>query len=880
MSRGDIVSSELTVKILLKAIKAKNAKKYLVDGFPRNIEQALCYEKNYREIDLIINYQCPDDVLVDRVLKRAAVEHRQDDNEDTVNHRLKIFHEETEPTIEFYARHGKVINIPATGTIDEVYNLTLQALQPNLIFFYGPPACGQDRLAERLASLSAYNLIKIQDYFRSNGLANATDEVKMDHLITFFSTHPQRNFIVHGFPENIRQVKIFVEHFSAPKKFYYFDFTRDQVENHIKNFTKPQRQALLQEYERYVQNRKDILKYFNNKPYFITIHEDESPERLWNSLLETIAPEVIALPALPDDEFSQQYITRIQNERGYVYLDIVALVQDEIKRGTELGKRLSATMQSGHNFDENQVALIKRIFFNDLSKRKFILGGFPNTFAALEFFEQNCCKIRHLIAFTHKPLNLQGKNLYAQYHTNGRLIKINDNHLDQFDSYVQNRCRYGFIVGPELAGRPAIATYLKNRYVTQVIDYNAVNELLKVRLSTEDNQVEEVPFPELVKYFKEEIASRDRSHNILFDGWPFEKEQLTAFLKSVGAPNYVFWLDATDETLGKRYMAENKVDAVEEADQEKINEELAKTKQFIQAFQECIHEGNNIHLFDIKVGVSTQSTLRDINSIVYKKVFAFKNSSRKVTDADLRAFIINSCINNNVTFIDVADLVNQSATTTDENSKKLQAQAIMTQNALQNLAPSIFTPTLVTDLIAKSLQSHPATKYLLLYNYPSAENKPQGDFYPRAIDELYQIENNIGPLKEVISVVDLQEDFVINDPVEEKPVQEEVKQEVKPPKGEGEEEEEVPEPPKDEDEDGESKPKFNPLDYNWTLSDGNPKSLAKIYHRRFNCEHEQIDLDAKDLTPLDNLLRDSIARFDEGENRDKDYYVEVVVNQN
>jgi UMP-CMP kinase len=341
IGRGDIVPSELTVKILLKAIKAKNAKKYLIDGFPRNVEQALCYEKNYREIDLIINYQCPDDVLVDRVLKRASIEHRSDDTQETVEHRLEIFHRETEPAIEFYARHGKVINIPATGTIDEVYNLTLQALQPNLIFFYGPPACGEDQLAQRLANLSAYNLIKIQDYFRSNGLTNATDEVKMDHLISFFSTHPQRNFIIHGFPENIRQVKIFVEHFAAPKKFYYFDYTRDQVENHYKNLPKPQRQTLLQEYERYLQNRKDILKFFNNKSYFITIHEDESPERLWNSLLDTIAPEVVALPALPDDDFSQQYISRVVNERGYVFLDIVALVQDEIKRGTELGKKNS-----------------------------------------------------------------------------------------------------------------------------------------------------------------------------------------------------------------------------------------------------------------------------------------------------------------------------------------------------------------------------------------------------------------------------------------------------------------------------------------------------------------------------------------------------------
>jgi len=130
----------------------------------------------------------------------------------------------------------------------------------------------------------------------------------------------------------------------------------------------------------------------------------------------------------------------------------------------------------------------------------------------------------------------------------------------------------------------------------------------------------------------------------------------------------------------------------------------------------------------------------------------------------------------------------------------------------------------------------------LLYNYPSAEGKQKNQLYPRAIDELYQIEANIGPLKEIITILDAPEDYTINDPFEEKPVQEEVKEEVKKPKGEGEgedEEEPEPEPPKDED-DEENKPKFNPLDYNWTVSDGNPKTLAQVYRRRSNCDYVNI----------------------------------------
>ena len=91
-------------------------------------------------------------------------------------------------------------------------------------------------------------------------------------------------------------------------------------------------------------------------------------------------------------------------------------------------------------------------------------------------------------------------------------------------------------------------------------------------------------------------------------------------------------------------------------------------------------------------------------------------------------------------------------------------------------------------------------------------------------------------------MTDEPENYNIEDPLEERPEPEEVKEEVKAPKGEGEEGEE--EPPKEEepeDEEG-KKPKFNPLEYQWTVSDGNPKSLSKLFHRRFNCQHVRKDI--------------------------------------
>lgn len=631
----------------------------------------------------------------------AASEGRGDDNPETIRKRIETFHEATEPTIEFYSRYGKVAHVSGEGSVDQVYHKVLQAVQPNLVFFYGPPASGQEQLAEQYSNLTGYNLLRVQDYYRAQGLQNATDEVKMDNLITYLRDHHLRNFVLHGFPENIRQVKVFVEHFAAPKKFYYFDFTKDQVENNIKNRTKQQRQDILQEYDVYVKNRKDILPYFSKKPYFVRIQDSDIKEKIWQNLVEVVSPEVISCPIIPDDELSLGFIKRLERERGYTYVDFNELVRDEVRRGLDLAKGLQSGSSSA------TIALLKKALYTDISRKRFIIGGFPNSVAELNEFEAECCRVRHVLVFVNNEVELRG-DIFGHYHTQGKLIKVRGNNIDQFDDFVQERCKYGFLIGTELAGRPIVANYLKSKFATQLIDFNQVTEFLKVKLATEDNPDVEVKFSDILTYFKEEIASKDRSHNILFDGWPFERDQLISFIKGVGIPNYVFYLNSSEDNLSKRWIVENKAEAVDEGELEKIKEDLGKVKALISAVQEVIAEGNNINLFDIAVEISNESTLNKVNKIIYKKVLVFRNLSQQGNRAEVKQNIVNACINNHVTFIDVAQLVNERIALNDDLGKKLQAQAKM--SGASSVEPSFFTPVIITDLIAKSLETQPFTK--------------------------------------------------------------------------------------------------------------------------------------------------------------------------
>lgn len=124
-------------------------------------------------------------------------------------------------------------------------------------------------------------------------------------------------------------------------------------------------------------------------------------------------------------------------------------------------------------------------------------------------------------------------------------------------------------------------------------------------------------------------------------------------------------------------------------------------------------------------------------------------------------------------------------------------------------------------------------------NYPNADNNSYwgpSNYYPRALDELYHIETKLGPIRAVISLVDQEEDYQIDDPIAEIIQVEEKKPEKVKAEGDDEENPEEDEDKKEEGEEEEegSKPKFNPANYSWSNSNANSKNLTKVFHKRFN----------------------------------------------
>ncbi len=153
MDAGKLVPDEVVIGIIEERLQeADCAKGFILDGFPRTVAQADALNRVLanlgQAIDHVVSIEVPDEELVERLTGRrtcrgcGAMYHvkfsppkaqgvcdkcggelyqRDDDREETIRARLKVYHEQTAPLVEYYEKAGLLRRIPGQGSVDEIY---------------------------------------------------------------------------------------------------------------------------------------------------------------------------------------------------------------------------------------------------------------------------------------------------------------------------------------------------------------------------------------------------------------------------------------------------------------------------------------------------------------------------------------------------------------------------------------------------------------------------------------------------------------------------------------------------------------------------------------------------------------------------------------
>lgn len=156
IDKGQLAPIEIVARIIKERLMEDDCKDgFILDGFPRSLEQAEALDEIKKEIDKgidvefkVINFEIPEEALLERIVNRVscpacgeiynkkftppkqegicdkcntALTQRKDDTEEVAKSRFATYHKETEPLIEFYSSRNELIALNAQGSSDEIY---------------------------------------------------------------------------------------------------------------------------------------------------------------------------------------------------------------------------------------------------------------------------------------------------------------------------------------------------------------------------------------------------------------------------------------------------------------------------------------------------------------------------------------------------------------------------------------------------------------------------------------------------------------------------------------------------------------------------------------------------------------------------------------
>ena len=133
VERGDLVPDALMIDLIRERLGEPDAAGgFVLDGFPRTLAQAEALDELLRELGrglhAVIVLEVSDEVATERMLSRAAIEGRADDTPEVIANRLRTYHEQTAPLVEWYRARDLAVPVDGTPPVEEVWSQISAAL--------------------------------------------------------------------------------------------------------------------------------------------------------------------------------------------------------------------------------------------------------------------------------------------------------------------------------------------------------------------------------------------------------------------------------------------------------------------------------------------------------------------------------------------------------------------------------------------------------------------------------------------------------------------------------------------------------------------------------------------------------------------------------
>ncbi|GBG58832.1 hypothetical protein CBR_g232 [Chara braunii] len=257
MKEGKLVPTEMSLNLLRAAMKRSPSKRFLIDGFPRSIEQAEALESTIQPPTLILFFDCSLQTMETRLMNRAKTSGRGDDNPETIQKRLQTFLDATRPVADHYAKVSpqRFKKISAELEPQTVYKDVVKALnsvnlfaygviqkpgtQNTVIFVLGGPGSGKGMQCSNVKKVFKFVHLSVGDLLRDEVRKGTPTGLSVDktmkegelvptdvalHLLqTAMERSSAKRFLIDGFPRTLDQAHLYEARIGLPTYVLYFE---------------------------------------------------------------------------------------------------------------------------------------------------------------------------------------------------------------------------------------------------------------------------------------------------------------------------------------------------------------------------------------------------------------------------------------------------------------------------------------------------------------------------------------------------------------------------------------------------------------------------------------------------------------------------------
>ncbi|EFJ39051.1 hypothetical protein VOLCADRAFT_108787, partial [Volvox carteri f. nagariensis] len=478
MREGKLVPFAVTLNLLKKAMIESGGKFFLIDGFPRALDQAEQFESNIMPCKAVLFFDCPEEEMEKRLLKRGETSGRSDDNAETIRKRFHTFLEQSLPVKDHYLAQGKchiISAVPPPGEVFEVVKKVLDGISAprksdgslpedaQIIFVLGGPGSGKGTQCAQILQeyecvhLSAGDLLRAEVKSGSVVGRKCEELMREGKLVPFAVTlnllkkamieSGGKFFLIDGFPRALDQAEQFEGNIMPCKAVLFFDCPEEEMEKRLlkrgetSGRSDDNAETIRKRFHTFLEQSLPVKDHYLAQGKCHIISAVPPPGEVFEVVKEVLdklhsprKPQEIALPpvkgSLPEDaqiifvlggpgSGKGTQCDKIKQDYKCVHLSAGDLLRAEVKSGSVVGKKCEELMREGKLVPfAVTLNLLKKAMIESGGKF-FLIDGFPRALDQAEQFESNIMPCKAVLFFDCPEEEME-KRLLKRGETSGR----------------------------------------------------------------------------------------------------------------------------------------------------------------------------------------------------------------------------------------------------------------------------------------------------------------------------------------------------------------------------------------------------------------------------------------------------------------------------